>query len=655
MMNLEQIIDESLMTRDGLLKYLNDDFRVDPKLIDRVIAHRQKASVVDKSHKRIPHHRYELYFDKSSRSLNIYPSEGLLRLEHIKLEVALLERIYNKKISYISKGIDTTEVDSQTLADNITKKCYGNNIDGILVGSPYNLNFFINLRIRPNFLSKLLKNLDKIDIEKYVNYRLKLIVIEENLLSEKITLSPEELTVFAEGRLPIDSEINEVNQIFQRINDFDLQLTNLQKDNELIQYLKLDYIYYHDMKSGTKNFLKAMDYPETKIYQNDLLPFQIVKYNQKLFINFGWTNPIITSKVIKNLQKNNKINYFYLYGKCGSLSPVYKVGDLVAPSSTKYSGNRIDIHNQVSTEIPRAAFCCVDSPIIETKSWLNEQQRNNIDCVEMELFPLIKSISSETIQNITYYVSDCPGGKYNLSHRFSFLTQRFACVRDILNSLEETDILKGQIGFPIQDIRQENQELLEHVLTQGIDFLHVDVTDGYVGTETNLSETKKLLRKIRLTNPNISVQVHLFVLSKSSLIRIISQLPNTLNQKYYLHLNRDNLSEFKPVDFKKYHIHLAFDVIDILEAKIPDSFLNQAEVIVCLQSREEQKRCQNFDKALLILQKHNPSIVVTLDRSIDLSTIKNIKNRQHLNVICGNYLKEDFESRYKLLKENLNS
>ncbi|MFA7301650.1 MAG: hypothetical protein WC069_05045 [Candidatus Shapirobacteria bacterium] len=659
--DISNLIKNNLMTREDLVKYLFDDLRVDLKKINSIKVYQQPNNKLKINLKKIPHHRYGLYFNELSGEMHIFPTEGVLRIEHLRIEAKVLEKLYTKKIKFSVYGKSLIEQNSKKVVNKINEHLLGSKIDGILIGSLWNFNFFTNLRIRPGFLSVFLADLDQDKIDKYVEYRIRLMIIEEELLSGKINLTKEEMEIFNEGILPEDKDYLNISNLSKKVKNINSILTTRHNDNDLTEYLTLDFLFYRDMHSNTGTFLKTMDFPETKIYKDNFLSFQLIKIGNLTFVNFSWANPTATAKVIELLQNKYEIKYFYMYGKCGSLSEKINTGDLVAPSTTENDNLRLNIHNTIKENIKKVDFCCVDSPLLETTDWLKEKKVNNIDCVEMELFPIVKILSPEVKKHIEFYVSDCPGRKYNLSNRFSFLYQRFSCVKNILNNIsietKHTNVIKkdsGLVGFPIQDIRQENQKLLNEAITGGVDFLHVDVSDGIVGSKSNIIKTKKLIDQIINFYPEISIQIHLFVFSREKLKSYLKSFNKyTKNTDIFLHVNRDNISlvDYDLLDELK--IKFAVDVRDILDDRLPIKVLLRDKLIICLQSKEENGRISNFNIAQSKVRKVNQNIIITIDRSIDLEVIEGIQDKSSLNTICGSYLKTDFKQRCIILKSLL--
>ena len=214
----------------------------------------------------------------------------------------------------------------------------------------------------------------------------------------------------------------------------------------------------------------------------------------------------------------------------------------------------------------------------------------------------------------------------------------------------------GLVGFAIQDIRQENQELFHEALHGKVDFLHVDMREGFVGTPSDLVKISKILQSINDTNSHLRIQIHLFVASEEKFNEVSQQLNLEKHQKYdiFVHINRDNYENFNKVFVRKQNIFFAADTKDIIDELFPWEQFVKEQMLICLQSKEHKDRIQNLDKGLkLIRYSTNLHPIISIDRNVSPEVILGLENLTPLNAVCGSYLRENISERYQVLKQYL--
>lgn len=213
-----------------------------------------------------------------------------------------------------------------------------------------------------------------------------------------------------------------------------------------------------------------------------------------------------------------------------------------------------------------------------------------------------------------------------------------------------------QVGFVIQDINQQNTDLLNEALKAQVDFLHVDVSDGFVSKPTNLESTKLLLAKASQINTHIPIQVHLFADSEDSIVELSKQIiPHEVtNVEKYVHINRDNYPNFSSDYIKSSDAYFALDVKDIIDETFPWEQYVKYKLLICLQSTQHHNRVDNLNSAIkMISYVGDIDPIITIDRSVDYSVLSELDQTENINVVCGSYLKENIEKRYNLLKKYL--
>lgn len=215
-----------------------------------------------------------------------------------------------------------------------------------------------------------------------------------------------------------------------------------------------------------------------------------------------------------------------------------------------------------------------------------------------------------------------------------------------------TDI-PGQVGFVVQDIKQENQNLFLDSYNAGVDFFHIDISDGFVGQTSDINDTKKFIHMIKQTNSHLKLQIHFFVSSENRYMELSKKLliKNYHNLDKYVHINRDNFNEFSEEFIKNPDIFFGVDVKDITDETYPwEQFIKQ-KLIVCLQSTEHKDRVSNLNRGLKLIQYYSAlKPIITIDRNVDLGVLMSIESLEHLNIVCGSYLRENITERFGKIK-----
>jgi purine-nucleoside phosphorylase len=175
----------------------------------------------------------------------------------------------------------------------------------------------------------------------------------------------------------------------------------------------------------------------TEIIDDSFLSYQIIDVRNKTYINFSWANDEILSAAIKTLEQVFSFKSLYMYGKCGSLTPDLKIGQLVAPMQCSNGKKFVDIKNQMllSNDTKAVNFIHVQSPLVETRTWARTMLSLGCNCVDMELDSVVRSISEKVTKKIIYYISDEPTMGLTLSDRLSMLKQRLDCSKKIIEDL----------------------------------------------------------------------------------------------------------------------------------------------------------------------------------------------------------------------------
>lgn len=218
---------------------------------------------------------------------------------------------------------------------------------------------------------------------------------------------------------------------------------------------------------------------------------------------------------------------------------------------------------------------------------------------------------------------------------------------------KESIISNHQVGYAIQDIVQQNIDTLDEAILAKIDFLHIDITDGFVEQSTNLNLTLELIKNIREKSSHINVHYHIFAKSEESYEQMIKflDIETDISSKIFLHINRDNYDKFESEKLTSEKINYSLDVKDLIDELFPWEKFIKDETLVCLQSKNHTERVSNFNRAhKMINYAHKGPVSITIDRSVDLETIKDIEDVETVNIVSGSFLRSNLSQNYYLLK-----
>lgn len=214
----------------------------------------------------------------------------------------------------------------------------------------------------------------------------------------------------------------------------------------------------------------------------------------------------------------------------------------------------------------------------------------------------------------------------------------------------------NQVGFVVQDINQENRTLFTKAFGVGVDFFHVDISDGFIGEPSDIEKSNKLIKTILSTNSHLILQIHLFVSSQEKYNEFLGKLfkLSRINSNVFIHINCDNYVNFGSQCIKKPNVFFGLDVKDIIDETYPWEQFIKSDIILCMQSKQHTDRIINLNRALKLIRyasKEKP--VVTLDRGVDLEVVIKLEETVGINVVCGSYLKKNIEQNYTQLKRYL--
>ena len=418
--------------------YLKDDFRTELNIINKVSVYSSFDNKSISGFEHIPHHRYSLLFNPITREIRIHPTEGGLRTDHIRIETELISYITKNKTVFENNTTHPTQLVLSWL-ERVKKDMGDKKLKGILIGSIWNFNFFIKRKLGGDFGQFASSVRGPSAMEQYINHQLNLILLEQEYLQGGLLLTESEKDIFSEGGLPTQEEVSMSSDISKRISDFKKKMCDLKEDKDLLEYISTDYLFFNDIENGTNEFKETIEGNRATIIDDPFISYQIIDTGCGFYLNFSWVSAEILQHAVKGISNMYDIEELHMYGKCGSLSEKYRVGDFAYPTILFDEKGLVKFKNELwnRPQLEGAAFVSVISPLIETRKWAADMIEKGCECVEMELSSVLSSVKPETKKFIVYYVSDQPLAGHTLSSRLGLLKQRLSCSKKIINAIFE--------------------------------------------------------------------------------------------------------------------------------------------------------------------------------------------------------------------------
>ncbi len=448
--DIKSLIKDNVMSADEILEYINGNIPYVGKDLSNVVLYKnykEWKQILEKYPKSqiINTSRRKILFDKEMRSLVIPTNEGNFKGFQYSIQVKVLNYLLGTNITY--QEIDLH--DEKELWNEWTLRLINNcknysvsNITGTIVGSINNTYFrfskYLNHPILCNLDGFYKSILSTVEFRKYLEYRLDLILAEEDLVLGRHQFDKTLFIDFQHIPLPSKMDYQKCVVAKDYIYDRPNRLAKLNSNENLIDYIKADYIYSLDRLNQTNSIDPVFQSENPIIVRDSLLSYQLINTGKEWLINFDWVSSSQINKALEIISGNFNITHFYNFGKCGYFGKRLKIGDLVKPISCKKypgTGGEINFINniRVGTECKNLT---VDSPLLETRPGLvNEAKSFGYSSIEMELFYMLKALKPHSKKYICYYVSDTPLSNTKLSVRLDSLKPRLEVLEEIFNEI----------------------------------------------------------------------------------------------------------------------------------------------------------------------------------------------------------------------------
>lgn len=424
-------------------------------------------------------------------------------------------------------------------------------------------------------------------------------------------------------------------------------IKNIFETRTLGQY-KINYAGYHLISKsdfGRYNTIKQcvrelkMYYPKTKsILITKKTDFAVLKkiINEIEFDGIQLHYPLKNSYLVKALRSEFGKNF------------------LIIQILTKQTTNRID---------SGISFCILDNSYVGgTGQEVGFDSIKNLSVQgEIDNTLIAGGISSTTIDkylNLNLTGFDIQSSVKKTPKSLTENTE-LKKIEEIAHKLGlEKAINYRQVGFTIQDIFQNNSEYLQDSLSANLDFLHVDVSDGFIGKPTDISKTIILIDKIHKINSHIPIQFHFYcktIDSFSACSAPFLENKKVDNFTFFAHINRDNDKEMEQVLLKNFpDLYFSLDVKDIIDDTYPWEKYVKKHCILCVQSKKHRDRFFNINRSIKLLRYSAPNLKsISIDRGVEPKLVYALEDRSMINLISGSYLSSELSIKYKLLKEML--
>lgn len=219
----------------------------------------------------------------------------------------------------------------------------------------------------------------------------------------------------------------------------------------------------------------------------------------------------------------------------------------------------------------------------------------------------------------------------------------FNKLTSLLDLLNYKHINTARIGTSVKN-KKEITKFINFV-----DFLHLDISDGFVGEKSDTTWLKKMFKYISSVNSHIHIQVHIFAKDSHSVEKILNEIgfeeSNPLVE-IFIHINKDNYIDISNNYFP------ALDVSDILDETFPIEMFFKEKILICLQNKRNSQRVYNLNLAIKYILGNSKNIKsLYIDRGVDLNVIESLDSVQNINPVIGTYFMSNGYEKYKLIKE----
>lgn len=335
-----------------------------------------------------------------------------------------------------------------------------------------------------------------------------------------------------------------------------------------------------------------------------------------------------------------------------------KSNDIIA-KLRGYYGNQIEIIQVVTLETEKAELSSeADFYILDRSYTGGTGQENEILRIgeflhgeDESKFILAGGISAN---NLSSYLRFEVGGfdiQTGIKSAYSTVQNTDYCkIQTITKMLNKQQFhKKNTISISLQGER----DIIQKAVLSYIDRLHIDISDGFIGDQTDLNIITGLIKDRNMINRHIPIDIHIFSTDQISFKTIYDSLSleDTINISIYLHINRNNFHKFNISQLNYSNLYFGLDVIDLIDEFFPWEKYIRDKILVCLQSSEHSDREENFINAHKMINystTNHPTVI--LDRGIDMAALTKIDNLKKINIVSGAYLKQDLSRRYTLLK-----
>lgn len=449
-MRIEELVDNNVMSPEELLKYIHGNIPFSPNEISSVVVYKNYRDT-DEVLRRHPGSllvntsRRDIFFDQDTKTVLIPTNEGDLKGFQYETQVRMLNFLSGKKISYkefeIHPEKELWEEWTARLLDKL-RQLSMTDVSGIVVGSINNSYFRFSRYLRHPVISNLDQFYKSIlstkDFQNYLNYRLDLILAEEDFVSDRNKFDRDLFIDFQLKPIPSPEDYERCSAIQNVIVDRQNRLRQLTANEVLTDYIKADYVYSLDRLNQTNNISPVFQSSNPVVIRDPLMNFQLLKVGKTGIINFDWVSSSQIRKAIESVTNLFNIVNFYNFGKCGYLGRDLRIGDFVRPIACKIypdGDEEISINNEATHGI-ESKNLTVDSPLLETRPGLTSEITNNAySSIEMELFHMLKALNPKSRKFINYYISDMPLADTNLSTRLDSLVPRLTALEDVFNQI----------------------------------------------------------------------------------------------------------------------------------------------------------------------------------------------------------------------------
>ena len=441
--DISQVISDNVLGKEEIVKFIHSNFPCDIENLSSVVVIGNYFDLGEvekyvKDSRLVQNQRRPTYLKSiggDKVNLIIATNEGQDKIDQFELQINFLNKLKKTNIDMKLIKLRSDNEYWEKIERQINRQIgqdYNSNLSAITVGGVFNFHFYLAKTLNSKFWKDRITNSTREKVKRYIDYRLNLVVAEEeHILGNIDWYDP---SVFSGSN--ISKEKYETLEGYAKsIKDLDVRKSTYEKDNDLIDYLIADYLFFSDKSSEKEVYKKVSKYNECKRYNSGYIGYQIMSLPLGNVIGFDWIPRTQTERFINLIRKSYNIRHVFYYGKCGYLGEDRKLGDIIYPMKFKYGSYEIERKNPLLKDVRnKTNILCIISQLLETKKEFVSEYKKSYDSIDMESYAVAKATKELDLFSC-FYISDFPLKEHKLSVKLDQIIPRLKSSRIVFNEL----------------------------------------------------------------------------------------------------------------------------------------------------------------------------------------------------------------------------